>query len=217
MWHHFYWKCHTSTSERKSRRGQANLLALLEIAVAVANVIHTIDRHHFATLVVGVTVDASITFKAGSFEGFDGGFGGRAGGRREGGEAQIHVGSNYIVQTARPTPLYTCFPAPNSTPCSGEISLAPCAATALILRQHARITAQCDLSIHCAAAAAAAALVAEVNVWWRRRRETRREELGTLPLTLATNPNGITGIQLKKQTEVRALWRACSQTSLTFF
>ena len=71
-----------------------HLLALLEIAVAVANVIHTIDRHHFATLVVGVTVDASITFKTGSFEGFDGGFDGRAGGRREGREAQIHVGSN---------------------------------------------------------------------------------------------------------------------------
>lgn len=86
---------HKCKSESKSRRGQAHLLAQLEIAVAVANVIHTIDVHHFATFVVGVSVDAGITFKAGSFEHFDGGCGGRGGGRWEGGEAQTHVGSNF--------------------------------------------------------------------------------------------------------------------------
>jgi hypothetical protein len=81
-----------------------------------------------------------------------------------------------IIEVVGPTPLYTCFPAPNSTPCSGETSLAHRTATALILRQRARITAQHDISINCAAAAA---LVAEVNVWWATGGVGGREAEGT--------------------------------------
>jgi hypothetical protein len=106
-----------------------------------------------------------------------------AGPEGEGKEEKLKFMLDQInIEEFGPTPFYTCFPAPNSTPCSGETSLAHRTATALILRQRARITAQHDISINCGAAAAA--LVADDEgqrvVEGGRERRQKGEQGGAL-------------------------------------